>query len=374
MSFRWLAILVMVAAACTGCREPSGARVHHWVALPNAYATHFQVFADGGTYRLLVFGHGGRRDTVTDAVVSAPFHRVAIASTTHAAFIGALYRTQAIVGCAGTRGARDPALRKAIDDGLVVEIGTPDGMDRERTIALKPDAVFGYPFGGEGSALHDLGIPVLQVSEYLEEHPLGRAEWLRFFGVVLGRIAMADSLFRGIALRYERVRVSVPRDTLPIVLFGSEWQGQWWVPPGNSHMARLIQDAGGRYVFADRRGSGNIAIDKETMVQVGTRADIWGMIVDAAPGDHGPELFTGGDAGVGSFKAVRTGRLFYGNSRVVDLFGQALVEPDRVLFDLASILRSDSARTEGRLPYWNAAVRTAAPVRASLSPSATPGR
>ncbi len=83
--------------------------------------------------------------------------------------------------------------------------------------------------------------------------------------------------------RYERVRSRVRRDTMPSVLFGSFWNGQWFVPPGNSYMAKLIDDAGGRYVFADRKGEGNITVDMETMITVGGKADVWGLVAALGP-------------------------------------------------------------------------------------------
>lgn len=322
--------------AYIACVPRPAAEHHHWVPVPNAHATHFRLLTDGGALRAVVLGHGGVGDTVSDVVLSRPFERLAIASTTHAAFIHALGCTDRIVGCAATSGARDPDLRRAIDEGRVVEIGTADGLDRERLIALKPDVVFGYPFGGAGSGLAETGVQVVQVSEYLEEHPLGRAEWVRFFGALLGRAHAADSLFQGISERYEALRTPEQTDSLPTVLFGSVWKGQWWVPPGNSYMARLIHDAGGRYLFDDRIGEGNLAMDMETMIALGSSADWWGMIA-AVEGHADVRTFTNCDSRLNGFKAVRNDHLFLGDPDTEDLFGQALLEPDAVLSTLRAL-------------------------------------
>ena len=95
-----------------------------------------------------------------------------------------------------------------------------------------------------------LNTKVVPVTEYLEVHPLGRAEWLRFFGVLFGVERKADSLYSTIAERYTRVVVA-DTSNRPTVVFGSYWQGQWFVPSGNSYMARLIAGElgyGGRLV------------------------------------------------------------------------------------------------------------------------------
>ena len=331
-------LLAAVLMTLGGCVQRDQEKTRTWEPLANSYATHFTILGSGDERRLIVFGHGGTADTVSDVRIDSALQRIATISTTHAAFISALGGTDRIVATAQADQVRDPALREAIAAGRVLDIGTADGLDREKLIALKPDAVLGYPFGGESGTLKSMGIPVVQISEYLEEHPLGRAEWIRFFGVLLGKEREADSLFNGIVVRYEEVRKSVPRDTLPTVLFGSVWQGQWFVPPGNSYMAKLIEDAGGRYLFADRKGDGNITLDMETMIKEGSQADVWGMVTDEQTSMPWPELFTKGDERIDRFKSVQTTRLFVGNSTKADLFGKALLEPDLMLGDLRNIL------------------------------------
>ena len=194
-----------------------------------------------------------------------------------------------------------------------------------------------------GAWAEGLGIPTIEVSEYLEEHPLGRAEWLRFFGVLFGEERLADSLFAGIRERYEAIRVDSAIAERPTVLFGSVWNGQWWVPPGNSYMARLIEDAGGRYVFADQKGDGNVAVDMETMITVGKEADVWGMVAQLDPFVTDLD-FTHGDPRLAGFKCMKDQRLFVGNTTVSDIFGTALIDPDGMLRDMKAVLRGRKDR------------------------------
>jgi len=352
MLMRSLFPILLLAGLPGGCKTPQvDAKRSEWSILPNAYATHFSILSNGKEHRLIVLGHGGIGDTVGDYLISKPMQRIAIISTTHAAFISALGATDRVIACAQAGEVRDEALRKSIDAGRVKNIGTTDQLDREMLLSLKPDAVLGYPFGGESSTLKNLGIPVMQISEYLEEHPLGRAEWIRFFGVLLGKEQEADERFANIMRQYEVVRGAVERDKMPTVLFGSVWQGQWFVPPGNSYMAKLIEDAGGRYLFADRKGDGNITLDMETMIAEGSQADVWGMITQYN-GEVTPSLFTGGDERLEAFKAVRTGRLFIGNSVVSDLFGQAALEPEQVLRDLACRIQPVTCTSDAPMGHY----------------------
>ncbi|MGV3637881.1 MAG: ABC transporter substrate-binding protein, partial [Flavobacteriales bacterium] len=176
----------------------------------------------------------------------------------------------------------------------------------------------------------------VNVTEYLEEHPLGRAEWLRFFGMLLGCEDRADSLFAAVAHRYTFLRGTrqhLPGE--PTVLFGSHWEGRWFVPPGNSYMATLIHDAGGRYVYADSVAQGNIALPLERLLIQGDTVDHLGVLL-AHAGPVAPAVLAGGDPRVQALRSLRRGA-FFGNSATSDLFGQALLEPDVVLRDLRCI-------------------------------------
>ena len=360
-------VSAMMFLACAGPESGPGSW-KDWARKDNAYAQRFQVWVRGEDRLVLVFGHGGERDTVgsywitdTPLAVAPPgaptrlnrvLSRVAVGSTTHVPYVSALGRVGAIAACAHGGQVRDTAFRRLADPGAVREIAAGDGLDRELLLSLDVQLLFAYPFGrGEGNTLQGLGLPTVEVSEYLEEHPLGRAEWLRFFGVLFSEERKADSLFAGIRERYEAQRVDSTTTHRPTVLFGSVWDGQWWVPPGNSYMARLIEDAGGRYLFSEREGDGNIAIDMETMIDEGALADYWGMIAQVADSAT-EEDFTQGDARLKAFRAVQQQHLFLGNTKEEDLFGQALLEPDVVLGSLRSAMHPGGSYPGGFRPKY----------------------
>ncbi|MEO8069593.1 MAG: ABC transporter substrate-binding protein [Flavobacteriales bacterium] len=342
----WLFATIFLQA----CDEQPRARPQHaeWVEHAPSVAKHFTVLSNGGARRLIVFGTGGSNDTIADRLIAPDSadanctgcisaKRLAVLSTTYLPYISALGRAERIVGSEHLDQVRDVEVKKLIGKGLVTDIGTADGSDREAVLALAPDLVLGYPFGRNSGEMDLAGVPLLLVAEYLEPHPLGRAEWLKFFGTLLGKEQLADSLFSGIAERYEKAQARVGAETRPKVLFGSQWNGQWWVPPGNSYMAQLISDAGGAYVFADLQGKENIAVDMETILARASNAEFWGMIADI---DHQPTVddFTGGQERLNHMRSL-DGGLFVGNTARSDLFGQALVEPDRLLNDLVILFK-----------------------------------
>jgi len=345
---RIYALLMAFVALLMGCddREPVVHGNAGWGTLPNAYADHFQVQIRGSDRRVLVFGAGGLQDTVgwyllkgtpngREEAIMVPLTRVAVVSTTHLPFFTALHVPEAIVGVAHSDAIRDHSMRGRVRSGAISEITRAEGLDRERLIALAPQALFDYPFGrrpGQASVVPS----TIAVTEYLEQHPLGRAEWVRFFGLLLGREEEADSLFAAIAHRYGTLRdMRTVLGTPPHVLFGSNWEKDWFAPPGNSYMAALIHDAGGRYWFADSATEGNIPMALEQVISIADSCAYFGVVM-AEEGRVDPLRMAGGDPRVAKLKALREGG-FIGNSARSDLFGEALLEPEVMLQDLRCI-------------------------------------
>ncbi len=342
-------LLLLLLAGCGGGPSPPGTGA--WIPVTLRHAGSFELWAQGSERLVLVHGHGGSSDTAGAYHISgdgtysptpfpaqrlhAPLQRIALLSSTHVPFLAALGEQGRIVGTTFPDQVRDSLLRAAIGRGEVKGLGEVEGVDRESLIALRPDAVLVYPFGAQGvGSLQGTGLPLVEVSEYLEEHPLGRAEWIRFFGVLTGREHEADSLFASIEQRYQAQAALAERDTVhPVIFFGSQWNGQWSVPPGNSYMARLIADAGGRYAFAHRTAPGNIDLDMETLLATLDTVDNWGLIT-AQDGPVYPRHLTNNDPRFDHLGVVQRFHFFAGNTRTADLFGQALLEPDRVLRDL----------------------------------------
>lgn len=342
--------LILLVSCGTGERKIEKPR-SNWYALPNAHARCFRILTNGELRQLVVFGPGGGTDTLAVYRMATAregahngagrageiplLRKVAVVSTTHLAYISVLGNAEAVVGAAHLERIRDPAVLAGVAGGTVHEIATGDGLDKEMLLSLAPDALLDYPFGRSGTAQENGPVRV-EVTEYLEEHPLGRAEWIRFFGVLFGEEFKSDSIYKAIELRYNTVSdLARILPDHPKVFFGSAWQGQWHVPPGNSYMARLIDDAGGQYVYAEQEADGNIPLDLETVMVQAREVRHFGAVL-SAPGRVKAADLAGGDTRVASLDAVRRGG-FYLDSQGSDVFGMALLEPDQLLLDLRCI-------------------------------------
>lgn len=328
-----------------------------WSSIPNQYARHFQIQIRGSGRRLVVFGQGGPADTVgiyvlngapqgREARIDTPLTRVVVVSTTHLPFFTALGLGSFVVGVAHVDQVRDPNIAERVRQGSISEILRADGVDRERLTALAPQAVFDYPFGRGGQPPYN---STIAITEYLEEHPLGRAEWIRVIGLLTGEEVRADSLFKAVEHRYLFVRdLRAHLSEAPTVLFGSHWEQSWFAPPGNSYMATLIADAGGRYVFADSSAQGNISLSLEEMLVKASACEHLGVML-ASTGRMTPLTMVGGDPRLAGLDAAKKGG-FVGNSARNDLFGKALLEPEVLLQDLRCIFHPNAC--SGHKPVY----------------------
>ena len=159
----------------------------------------------------------------------------------------------------------------------IVDCGSSMAPDIERIIALKPEAILVSPFensGGYGK-LDKLHIPLIEAADYMESSPLGRAEWMKFYGMLFGS-RQADSLFAGIEKEYQSLKSVAGK--LPeglSVLTERKTGGVWYVPGGRSTIALLLKDAHARYVFADDDHSGSLAMSPEQILAKGREIDVW---------------------------------------------------------------------------------------------------
>ncbi len=357
------ALLVLaLASACATPGPPADgpAAQARWVERTNEAATHFRRWQGPAGEALLVLGAEG--DTLARMLVSAaapppqgpcagPWtvidpaqERLVLLSTTHTAYLSALGTLPRVVACAWPELQRDAGLRQALTDGRTLGLADGDGARQEQLSALPEALVLHHPFGGEAARVtrHHQLVPVC---EYLEPHPLGRAEWIRFFGALTGTSGRADSLFKTIAARYRALVRPVDADAAEVFL-GSAWRGTWSVPAGNSLMARLVTDAGARYRHAGRHAVGNIDLPLETVMADAHACTVWGVVADV-PQLHRRSELPGVDRRLLESPAFQRGIVFVANAAEADLFGRAMLEPDVLLADLRALLHPEELPGHG---------------------------
>ena len=163
-------------------------------------------------------------------------------------------------------------------DKVIIDCGSSMQPDMERIIALKPEGLFISPFensGGYGK-LDKLHIPIIETADYMETSPLGRAEWMKFYGLLFKSEERSDSLFSSIEKEYLALKAEAANLPQGLSILTERKMGSvWYVPGGKSTMGILLKDANAKYIFADDTHSGSLAYGPERILSKGTQVDVW---------------------------------------------------------------------------------------------------
>lgn len=288
---------------------------------------------------LLVSGADVPPDSVAPGYrrIHVPLSRSLVYSGVHAGLLAELGAADAVAGVAdGGYFTTEPYVSR-IKSGKIIDVGSSQSPSQELVVALKPDAVLASPFENAGYGIIDrLGIPVIECADYMEDTPLGRAEWMRFFGRLYGRGAEADSIFSRVRDSYDRIVADVSgKENKPLVLTEMLTDGYWFVPGGKSYMARMIQDAGGRYPWSTDRSRGSLQLDYSSVYARAADADVWLIR------SFGHDLTLDDIQSVyllnGQFKAFKQNNVWVANTAEAPLFEEFPFHPDLLLQEYASI-------------------------------------
>lgn len=329
--------------------EREGGPDREVLVLQGPEGTGGRVFRDSAAWR----AWGG---TAGDRVLGPQERGIATLSTTHVALLAPWEGWEHWAGGGSVKYLQIPEALAGLASKKFRNYGREQGLDKELLLAHPPSCLTSFPFGDPlaGTGIADL-VPVIEMTEYLEAHPLGRAEWMRVMGWLAGTepLARADSAFFAVAGRYTALAAQVARQQkepgarVPEVFTGSVQEGVWHAPGGGSLIARFLLDAGAKYTFAAEPGAENVRVSLEEMRVVQARADAWGWVVHAPEGTDWEKLLGQGSPLADYVPA--SGRVFVANSAECDYFGAVIAEPDALLANLVRLLHPELLR-ESDLP------------------------
>jgi iron complex transport system substrate-binding protein len=281
-----------------------------------------------------------------DAVVEVPLKRIVVTSTTHIPSLEMLGETEALVGFPSLDYISSEKTRQRISEGKIKELGKNEDINTEILIDLAPDAVIGFAIDGNNSTfatIEKTGIPVLYNSDWTETSPLGKAEWIKFFGVLFDKEKVADSIFQSIESEYFLAKkIASKAKSTPTVISGAMYKDVWYMPQGDSWGAKFIIDANGNYLWKDEQGTGSLSLSLESVLEKGNEAEVW----------IGPGQFTTLDEmknannAYAQFAAFKSGNVYSyslkkGKTGGIIYFELAPNRPDLVLKDLIKILHPE---------------------------------
>lgn len=277
-------------------------------------------------------------------IVRTPLQKSVIYSSVHCSLWSELDELKGIGGVCGLEYIKLPQIQEGCRNGSIVNVGNSMNPDIERIIDLRPDAILLSPFENSGGygRVGKLNIPIIECADYMETSALGRAEWMRLYGLLLGKEAQADSLFAGIEKEYLTLTQQVKSQNLkrPMVISEMKNSSAWYIPGGNSTMGRLYQDAGADYVFAYLSNSGSVPLAFETVFDRGGNADIW-LIKYNQPQDKTYSELERDYAPYARFKAFQDRKVYGCNTNHVPFYEESPFHPELLLKDLIKIFHPE---------------------------------
>ena len=291
------------------------------------------------TYLLVPRGDSLPVELPEGTVVRIPLERAVVFSSVHCALLEELGALDAIGGVCDLRYIMMPRIQERCRSGRIVDAGNGMNPDVEKIVSLRADALLLSPFENSGGygRLGKLGVPLVECADYMETSPLGRAEWIRFYGRLFGRAAEADSVFAQVERRYRALASKAAgAGHRPKVLSDLKSGSAWYVPAGRSTTGRIYADAGGDYVFAGLEGSGSVPMSFETVYDKARDADVW-LIKYNAPVDKTCDDLRRDYAPYAGFKAFRDRQIYGCNTAECPFYEETPFHPERLLADLVKM-------------------------------------
>ena len=250
-----------------------------------------------------------------------------------------------VVGVSGIDYISNPVIADNRDS--IGDVGYEGNINYELLLSLDPDLVLLYGVNGASSMegkLNELEIPFMYVGDYLEESPLGKAEWMVALSEVVGKRTEGEQVFGGIPVRYNELKKRVADTVLdaPSVMLNTPYGDSWFMPSTESYVARLVKDAGGDYIYKKNTGNSSMPIDLEEAYKLTSEADMWlnvGMantldeLRTSCPKFSDTRCFRNGSVWNNNLKTNAAG----GN----DCYESAVVNPDILLRDLVKIFHPE---------------------------------
>lgn len=309
----------------------------------------------------------------TTDTVRTPVERSAVFIAPHCQLMYELGCQQAIRGVCDLDYINIPDVKKraALSGNTsaqnpIVNCGSSMAPDIERIIALKPETILLSPFensGGYGK-LDKLHIPIIEAADYMESSPLGRAEWMKFYGMLFGNEEgksngisgscepKADSLFAKIEKEYLSLKAQAAGYRKGLSILTERKTGNvWYVPGGQSTIGILLKDANARYIFEDDQHSGSLSMSPEQIIAKGNQVDVWAFKY------FGGNALTKQDLlaeyqGYQALKAFQTGTVYETDTSCEPYFELTSFHPEILLREFIILSHPEAGDKFGKLRFY----------------------
>lgn len=357
----YIGIICALFAFAASCN--SGNSTQHAARVNNRFEYARNISSEQGSNRVVVYLNAQHSDSIVymltsekpeniyDATtktffIQTPIQRVALTSTTDIAPVAELHEVHSLIALCEVFRFCNPAVHELYAAGKITDIGSGFDENVEKIIAVHPNVLiktlFAQAFSNNDMLYLQSDIPIIFNNNWQETSPLGRAEWIKFFGMLYGKEHEADSIFAVISNSYNEQKTRYAAvENRPQVLAGEMTGNVWYAPGGNSYIAQFIADAGGEYIFANNNEQGSIALNFEQILQKSQTAHVW----IGSRFSTKKELFAENHL-YSLLPITQTAQCYNYNKaqrgECNDYFETGTLRPDYVLADVIAILHGDS--------------------------------
>jgi len=278
--------------------------------------------------------------------ISVPVKSIVVTSTTHIPSLEMLGVENSLIGFPNTDYVSSEKIRTLIDKKRVRELGSNQSLNTEVVIDISPDVIIGFGIDNNNPTLDNLqkaGLKVLLNGDWNEQTPLGKAEWIKFFGVLYNLDQKAEKIFSEIENQYNATLDLARKATSkPTVLAGAMYENQWYLPHGNSWGSHFIKQASGQYLWSESSGTGSLSLPFEVVLEKAEKADFW-----IGPGQFTTlKEMTDSNPHYGQFSAFKNKNVYSfstkkGKTGGVIYYELAPNRPDLVIKDILKILHPE---------------------------------
>lgn len=296
-------------------------------------STHIMV-----TYVFLEGGRTPEKKIPGVAYIDVPVKSMACQFTPQLGFAEKLGIIDQITGMSRPDFIFNPVIRERIREKKIALFGEPNNPDLERLLAINPQILIVSPFkDNRYERIRKAGITLAIDASYMEESPLGRAEWIKFIASFFGKDLAANRIFDSIATNYLAIKKQVAgiRER-PTIMSGKKFQDNWYISGGKSYMAQFLNDAGFDYIWNDLRITGSIPIDFETVYKRAAQCAYWSFI-ESPTGPYSYDQIMAEYAPYADFPAFKERHIIMCDTGKTPYYETGIMEPDIILSDFVRV-------------------------------------
>ncbi|MBR1543656.1 MAG: ABC transporter substrate-binding protein [Muribaculaceae bacterium] len=282
-------------------------------------------------------------DLPEGTVIRTPLRRAIVYSSVHTSLMKELGAFNALKGVTDLQFFTDSAVIAGTKSGVITDCGSSMNPNVEKVIETEPDAIMLSPYqDATYGQITKLNIPIVECADYMETTPLGRAEWIKFYGILFNKEKEANEIYDNVVKNYNRLKKEAQQAAIaPKVLTETVISNVWNVPGGNSYMAQIIRDAGGKYPWSADTHTGSLSLDFNQVLAEAQDADVW---LIKSFNIHTYDDLRGAYPLNAEFKAFKERKIFACDTNESRLFEEFPFHPERLLSDYQLIFRG---QTEG---------------------------